>query len=335
MNLPWTEKYRPKTLEDVLSHKPLIDTLKKNIKNNNLQHLLFHGPSGIGKTSTIIACANELYGDMVDFMTLNINSSEERGIGIVRKNVLDFVNRKNIYGKQDKSLYKLVILDEADAMTLDAQAILRQVIEKYSYCARFCLICNNINKIILALQSRCICYRFSHLSKKDITGKIKNIAENENIIVTDDGINTIINRSRGDMRKILNILQTTSMTNDIINDDAVNRSINYPTSDIMQKIIRALMNDDIKTAYGIISEIQKAYMLSLNDIITEIGDMMINYCAGENVAILSDLKSYDVLGMLKGMSDIENNLSVGTDETIQLSTFIGLFAFNKHKKHKN
>ena len=197
-NTPWFEKYRPKTLNEILHHDVFVKMLKTAVKTNIMPHLLLYGPPGTGKTSLINSCAWELYGAKKEMLTLTINASEERGIDTVR-NLQKFLLADNIFVGGDQ--FKLIILDEADAMTFDAQAMLRKVIEKYSYCARFCLICNYIKKIMPALQSRCTCYHFTPLPLKCIQNKLIQISENEDINITQYALTIIVNKSKGDLRK--------------------------------------------------------------------------------------------------------------------------------------
>ena len=158
-SLPWIEKYRPNSLDEMIDHSEKINTLKSLIDKNEMTHLLFYGPPGCGKTSLILACAKEMYGDQYLRYILELNASDDRGIDTVRKKIPDFV-------KTASNKIRLVILDEADALTNDAQSALRRVIEDYSKNSRFCLICNNINKIISGLQSRCTKMRFGYLDAK-------------------------------------------------------------------------------------------------------------------------------------------------------------------------
>lgn len=322
--LPWIEKYRPATLEEIISHETVIAVLNKTIADNKLQHLLFHGPSGSGKTSVVMACARKLYGDKMDLMMININASEERGIEVVRNRIQQFVNAKIIHSEGGKSIFKLVILDEADAMTSDAQAMLRKVIEKYSYCTRFCLICNYVKKITPALQSRCACYRFPPLKPSHIKTKIEQVAKLENISITESGISTIIKRAKGDMRKVLNILQSTSMCYDKITDAVVNKCIGYPNVSDIRKIITSLMNDKFDKSYNLINEIKTSNSYSLQDIVCEI--------ANELIQISADPKKnkykydeFEIISILKKLSDIEYNLTTCSVESVQLSALVSIF----------
>lgn len=323
--LPWIEKYRPVCFDEIISHKTVIEVLKKTIDDNKLQHLLFHGPSGVGKSTIIMACARQLYGDKMDLMMLNINASEERGIEVVRNRIQQFVNAKIIHSENNKSIFKLVILDEADAMTSDAQAMLRKVIENYSYCTRFCLICNYIKKITPALQSRCACYRFPPLKAEDIRKRLAYVIEKENVKITESGIDTIIKRSKGDMRRILNILQSTSMSYDEINSTIVNQCLGYPNSVDITRIIKSLVNDDFETSFNTLQSIKTKNSYSLQDIITEISIELINYATYPEKNKYKKLDHFRIASILKDMSEIEYNLATCVNESLQLSALIAAF----------
>merc|ERR1712096_489776 len=149
--LPWVEKYRPSSLEEVVSQDNIVQTLERLVASEKLPHLLFYGPPGTGKTSTILAIAKKMYGQNLSQMVLQLNASDDRGIDVVRNQIKEFSSTRMVFS----SAHKLIILDEADAMTSDAQMALRRVIEKYTKNVRFCIICNYVSKIIPALQSRC------------------------------------------------------------------------------------------------------------------------------------------------------------------------------------
>lgn len=329
--IPLIEKYRPDNLNKVVSHSEIINTLKVFVKEKTMPHLLFYGPSGTGKTSTIMACAKELYGDTCGFMVRKLNASDDRGIEVVRETVKNFVKTENFFYKInnedcDEKIFKLVILDEADAMTEDAQAILRQVIEKYTDNARFCLICNYIGKINPALQSRCTMFRFRPLKKVEMKHRIKKIAKDESINITESGVETILCRANGDMRRALNILQLTSMTGDKINEDAVNKYTCYPQKVVIEEIIKNLFEMSYSDAYHNILELQKEYGISLTDIVTEIHKIVVNHIMYDSDnTYLQDLEDQTIKMILGKLCDIEYHLSTTTTDNIQLGAMIGLF----------
>ncbi|AYV78972.1 MAG: replication factor C small subunit, partial [Edafosvirus sp.] len=273
------------------------------------------------------ASARELYKENFPVMVLEINASEERGIDVVRTRINTFVTSKNVfYGDDYKNIFKLVILDEADAMTDDAQAILRRVIEKYTENARFCLICNYIKKINPALQSRCTCFRFAPLDEKQIKIKMESIIEKENINITTDAINIIVKRANGDMRKVLNVLQTTNMSYDIIDEKAINSCLGYPQKEFIDNIVKHLVTKSFEQTYKLIDEYRREHGFSLMDIINEVYGIILNNLIndGKNIYI-QKMDEKKLIIILDRLRDIEYNLSVCTSELIQTSAFIGIF----------
>lgn len=213
--LPWPERYRPKLIDDIVSHEMIIKSLKNFIINKTLPHMLFFGQSGTGKTSTIMCCTKEIYGDYEDCMVLRLNASNERGIETVRVKIKSFVSNQNsIFFQPEQQrgkpkMFKLVILDEIDSMTVEAQGMLRQSIEKNSASTRFCLICNNIDKVNPALRSRCAAFHFMPLKPIHMKKRLGEIRDLENISCGDDVLDVIMSLSKGDMRNAINILQST------------------------------------------------------------------------------------------------------------------------------
>lgn len=315
--LPWVEKYRPVNMDDIMSHQNIMQTFLNLIdKNNNMPHCLFYGPPGTGKTSAILTIARYLYGTHFDPMVLELNASDDRGIGIVRDKIISFVQSSMIYNKTMRNSgktasYKLVILDEADALTSDAQAGLRRVIEKYTYNSRFCLICNHIKKIIPALQSRCVTFKFKAIGEMPMRQKIQDIVVNEQLDITQDGYDTLVKMSNGDLRKCINVLQITHMAFKKINQNNIYSCMGY--SDKIEDVIQILNNPDIvfkdkfKSMYKIITENN----ISLNDLVTRLSHQ--------------DLKDMKVLIEL---SNIENNLTFETNIKIQLAYLICFFSKN-------
>lgn len=329
--LPWIEKYRPGLLDEIVSHEEIIGTIRIFIKNRCIPHLLFYGPPGTGKTSLIMACAKELYGKYLPFMVMELNASDDRGIEVVRNKIKQFVMSENVFfGKtadDRKNIFKLVILDETDAMTPDAQAILRKIVEKYTYNTRFCLICNYIQNINPALQSRCTRFRFSPIGNMNIKTKIKEIAQKENIKILPSGIETITKRSSGDMRRVINMLQSVSMSYSTINEKNVNMCLGYPRKNHIEEIMECLINKTFSQAYTEIIKIKNVNGISLKDIISEIHDILINYLINDNAVFVcvKKLSTKQITNILDSLRTIEINESVNTIENIQYGGLISVF----------
>lgn len=208
--IPLVEKYRPRKLDDIIEQEEAIKVLKGAVRTGELPHLLLFGPAGTGKTSSIMALAYELFGpDLIHERVMELNASDDRGISIVRNKILTFA-KFSIGGKDPRfpcPNFKLVILDEADAMTPDAQAALRKVMEENSATTRFCFICNYVAKIIDPVSSRCTKFRFKPIEKAPIIEKLKIIAKNENITIPANCFDTIYDISDGDARMAIMVLQ--------------------------------------------------------------------------------------------------------------------------------
>lgn len=314
-NIPWIEKYRPSTLDDLASHSDIKLTLEKFMKDGSLPHLLFHGPPGTGKTSTILACARKLYPpQQFGQMVLELNASDDRGIDIVRGQILNFASSRAMYSN---AKFKLVILDEADQMTNDAQSALRRIIEKYADNTRFCLITNYMNKIIPAIQSRCTRFRFGPLSEEQIIPRMRMIIENEKVNITEDGIKAIYDLSEGDMRRVVNLLQSNAMSfsKETIDESKVYQCCGYPLRSDIQQIIELLLNSNVKTAYEKIADIKLSKGLALQDIITQLSLTFGQMTFPQSIKMDIYIK----------MANIEYWLNNGGSEKIYLSALIGAF----------
>lgn len=208
--LPWIEKYRPKKLDDIIQQDEVIKVLKNTLETGDLPHLLFYGPSGTGKTSTILAIAFQLFGyKKISERVIELNASDDRGISIVRNTIISFA--KTAIGSVDPNYpsppYKIVILDEADAMTPEAQAALRTIMETKSKITRFCFVCNYIHQIIDPISSRCMKFKFKQISPDAIVKNLSIIAENEKITISKNALEKIAEISDGDLRKSIMTLQ--------------------------------------------------------------------------------------------------------------------------------
>uniref|UniRef100_A0A2C9JKL7 Activator 1 subunit 5 n=2 Tax=Biomphalaria glabrata TaxID=6526 RepID=A0A2C9JKL7_BIOGL len=311
-NLPWVEKYRPKQLDDLISHKDIISTISKFVSEERLPHLLFYGPPGTGKTSTILAVAKQIYSPKeFNSMVLELNASDDRGIGIVRGQILSFASTRTIFKKG----FKLVILDEADAMTKDAQNALRRVIEKFTENTRFCIICNYLSKIIPALQSRCTRFRFGPLKQEQMVPRLDYVISQENVKVSQSGMKALVTLANGDMRRALNILQSTSMAFDEVTEDNVYICVGHPLRKDIENIVNWVLNENFTTAYQNIMILKTQKGLALEDVLTEVHSYVHRI----------DLPLHVRMHLLEKMADIEYRLASGTSEKIQLSSLIAAF----------
>ncbi len=209
-SIPWIEKYRPRKLDEVISQEESISILNNTLKTGELPHLLLYGGPGTGKTSSILALSNQLFGpERVNERVIELNASDERGINVVRGKIISFA--KVAIGTADPKFlcppYKIIVLDEADAMTKEAQAALRKVMEENSNITRFCFICNYINQIIEPINSRCVKIRFKPINRKSIISKLEWISQKEKILIGRDALKSIAEIANGDLRKSILMLQ--------------------------------------------------------------------------------------------------------------------------------
>ncbi|GMH80723.1 hypothetical protein TL16_g08670, partial [Triparma laevis f. inornata] len=309
--LPWVEKYRPSTLSDLVAHEDIISILTRLTDANKLPHLLLYGPPGTGKTSTIVAMAKKMYGIKgYKGYVLELNASDDRGIDVVRNQIKDFASTKQLFST---SSTKLIILDECDAMTSDAQFALRRVIEKYSASVRFCLICNYVGKIIPALQSRCTRFRFAPLEKEQIRERLMEVAGEEKCEIQDDGVEAILDLASGDMRRVMNLLQSTHMSYTQITQTNVYLTSGAPLPANIDIICQSMFNDNFNTACEVLNKYVKEYGYALHDILTEVTTFI---CGGS----FPD----EVLGgLLMDFAEIEASLSKGGDEGLQGRAVVG------------
>jgi replication factor C small subunit len=205
----WAEKYRPQTLDEMWNQTEIVSRLKNFVKDRNLPHLLFVGPAGVGKTTSILALARDLYGPGYRNFILELNASDERGINVIREKVKNFARTAAI---SSEVTFKILIMDEADSLTSAAQHALRRTMEIYTRTCRFCLIGNYSENIIEPIQSRCSIFRFSPLSEGDLKGWIRYIAEKEGVNLIAEGLDAVYEAATGDLRKATNLLQAAAAT---------------------------------------------------------------------------------------------------------------------------
>lgn len=229
MVVPWTEKYRPQSIDDLVADPNIITKVKKIIKDKEMPNLIITGIPGIGKTSTILCIASNILGKYIDSAMLELNASDERGIKAVQESITYFCKKKMDFTTDVLSAkHKIVLLDEVDNMTEKAQRLVNELMESYRNSTRFAFTCNTSSKIIEAIQSRCIIFRYKRLSNSQILDKLIHIAKIEKIKFTKDGINAIVTISQGDMRQAISMLQVISTGYDIVNLDNVYKLCDKP-----------------------------------------------------------------------------------------------------------
>jgi replication factor C subunit 3/5 len=314
--LPWVEKYRPQCLEDLVSQGSIVSTIRRFVAERKMPHLLFYGPPGTGKTSTIQAVAREMYPTSRSAMTLELNASDDRGIQVVREQIKTFASTQQI---QSKGI-KLVILDEADSMTSAAQFALRRIIEKYTRTTRFCLICNYVNKVIPALQSRCTRFRFLPLKYEDSALRLDQIAAAEGVRLTQDGLAAILKLAQGDMRKCVNLLQSTSMACGTVDGPTVYSASGNPPPEVIDKIMEFLLSTSFNEAFESITQMKKALGLAMTDILREIHKKLMEIEFPERMKIF----------IVERLAETEVRLALGANEKLQLGAVVGVFVESRN-----
>ncbi|KAK6460208.1 DNA replication factor C [Scheffersomyces coipomensis] len=312
-NLPWVEKYRPDSLDEVFGQQDIVDTVKKFVHEGRLPHLLFYGPPGTGKTSTIIALAKEIYGSNYRNMVLELNASDDRGIDVVRNQIKNFASTQQIFSRG----FKLIILDEADAMTAVAQNSLRRIIEKYTKNTRFCILANYSHKLNPALLSRCTRFRFNPISEKAIRERMSNVIIKENLKISPVAESALLKLSKGDMRRALNVLQAckaATSDDEEINEDMIYECVGAPHPQDIETVLDSILKDDWTTAYQTINKYKQVKGLALIDLISGFIEILNRY----------QLKATTRIEIYKGLSDIEYGISKGGNEKIQSSAVIGV-----------
>jgi replication factor C small subunit len=320
--LMWVEKYRPKTLDEVVGLKDIVESLKAFMKNpKTMPHLMLAGIPGTGKTTIALAIAHELYGSNWRNFTLELNASDERGIDTVRDRIKDFSRySRSGFGEIP---FALIILDECDQMTGPAQTALRRIMETSSRTSRFILICNQSSKIIEPIQSRCAIFRFSRLDKQAMKEQLQCIATKENITLQPEAADRIVDYSEGDLRHAINALQTASAYKpDCVDEKTVSMVIGEASPMQVQKMIRKALYGDFIEARKTMYEIMGSFGFSGNEIIRQVQ---------REISKMSDLTPEQKAEISNIIGEYDYRLTQGANSDIQLSALLAQFAkFGKH-----
>lgn len=381
-HLPWTEKYRPSSLDAIIAQGDTLTTIRACMAAGELPHLMFYGPPGTGKTSTILAIARQLSTSSTgDFRrhVLELNASDDRNIGFIRDELKAFCGTQFVYTKQSadgavsaatatatatssvsgsslvasnltgnidsgpstaaacdetdqKQLnlgLKLVILDEADSLSSDAQMALRRLIEQYTRSTRFCLIANSIHHIIPALQSRCTRFRFAPLSAINIRMRMMNVATLEHLDLTDDGAKAIVRLAKGDMRKVLNILQTCALGETTIDESCVYRATGQPTPFEIANVFSMLLKGSLVESFLAVDRLLSGQGFALVDLIRQLYEHVMSVLLDTSRGASELSTVTNTARLLSGLADCEYRVAsclvTNSSDHAQLAGLVAVF----------
>ncbi len=310
-SLPWTEKYRPKYLKEVVGQKDAILSLKEFVKKKNMPHLLFAGPPGVGKTTAALALAHELFNDNVAGNFLELNASDSRGIDVVRGKIKNFARTSSLR----EVPFKIIFLDEADALTSDAQHALRRTMETYSRVTRFILNCNYSSRIIEPLQSRCAIFRFAPLENTDIKKMIERVGSLEGLTIQEDSFDSISYVSEGDMRRALNILQGCSLHSTDISSELVHKISSRAKPKEVKEMAELALNGKFIEARDKLNKLIIQYGLSGEDILLQL------YREIPNLPVEERKKLF----LIDKLAEYNFRMVEGAHERIQLEALLAQF----------
>jgi replication factor C small subunit len=311
--IPWVEKYRPVKLKDVIGHEAVTKRLEAFVKSKNLPHLLFCGPPGSGKTACALAMARELYGEAMPQCFLELNASDERGIDVVRGKIKDFARTLPL---SDVS-FKLILLDECDSMTSDAQQALRRTMETFSGNTRFVLSANYSSRIIEPIQSRCAVFRFPRLAENEIREIIERIEKGEGLKLDAKASDAVVYVADGDARKAINVLQGASgLGEKRVSEEDVFKVASRARPKEVGEMVRLALKGDFLKARALLDELMLRYGLSGEDVIAQVYREVVSLDVGDEakVALVERVGEYDF------------RIGEGANERIQLEALLAQLA---------
>ena len=303
----WTEKHRPDTLSEVVGQDKITERLEAFVDEDSIPHMMFAGPAGTGKTTSAVALAKDLYGDDWKQNFMETNASDERGIDVVREKIKDFARTKSVNAD-----YKIIFLDEADALTSDAQQALRRTMEQFSSNCRFILSCNYSSKIIDPIQSRCAVFRFNRLEEDDVKEYIKRLGKEEDFKISQDAIEAVMRVSEGDLRRVTNILQTASINNEEIEEKDIYGVAASLRPEEIHEILEKSLKGDFIEAREELADLMIDRGLDGQDVISSIHREIFEL----------DLSDEGKLEIMEKLGEFEFRISEGGSSDIQIEALL-------------
>lgn len=295
----------------------IVKRLKSYVRTKNLPHLLFSGPPGVGKTAAAISIVQEIFGEAWKNNFIELNASDERGIDIIRHKVKDFARMAPL----GEANFKVIFLDEADALTNDAQSALRRTMERYTATTRFILSCNYSSKIIEPIQSRCAVYRFKPISGESVVKRIEHIAQKEGLEVTKGGMEAIVYVAGGDMRKAINSLQAASLLAEKVDEETIYQITSTARPEEIRELIKTALSGDFGAAKSMLDDLLLSKGLSGEDVVIQIHRAMLGL----------DIPSADKVRLIDRIGEIDFRMTEGANERIQLEALLAYFVSSGKK----
>jgi replication factor C small subunit len=309
----WLEKYRPRHFSEIVGQDTIVERLESYVSRRDLPNMLFAGPAGVGKTTASIAVARELYGEDWAENFLELNASDERGIDVVRDRIKSFA--RTSFGGVD---HRIIFLDEADALTSDAQAALRRTMEQFSNNVRFILSCNYSSQIIDPIQSRCAVFRFSPLSDEAVAEQVRIVAAEEGIELTDDGIDALVYAADGDMRKAINGLQAAAVTGGVVDEEAVFEITSTARPEEIQEMVTRALAGDFTAARSQLDDLITEEGIAGGDVIDQLHRSVWEFDLGDEAAVR----------LLDRIGEADYRITEGANERIQLEALLASLALD-------
>ncbi len=304
----WVEKYRPKTLAEIVGQEEVVQRLMGYVKRRNIPHLLFSGPPGTGKTASAIALARDLFGENWRDNFIEMNASDERGIDVVRHKIKEFARTAPI----GDAPFKIIFLDEADALTADAQAALRRTMEMYSKICRFILSCNYVSRIIEPIQSRCAVFKFRPIPPEAMKKRLLEICEKEGIKITEDGLEALIYVANGDFRKAINALQGAAALNEVVDAEAIYQITATARPEELSKLLETALEGKFMDARNMLDKLMVEYGMSGEDIVSQLFREILSSGIDEKLKVL----------LVDKLGEVDFRLTEGANERIQLDAYL-------------